>query len=150
MIYVFWAVLILLTFLIQGSISFLHIKLNLTVILVCYIGIRKGEIKGMLFGALIGILEDSLSGIFIGPNLLSKGIIGYLSSSLSRRIFIWTPFLGVINIFFLTFLDCTIIFILRSVFDKMPVSLGTALFILLIKSMVNAPLGIFLKPKDVL
>lgn len=148
MIYVLWAVLIVLTLLVQGSISFLHIKLNLTVILVCYIGIRRGERQGMFFGALIGIFEDSLSGVFLGPNLLSKGIIGYLSFSLYRRLFIWTHLLGAINIFSLTFLDSLIVFILRSVFDKIPVSLDTALFILMIQSLANVPLGIFLKPRD--
>jgi rod shape-determining protein MreD len=148
MIYVLWAIIILLTVLVQGSVSFIHIKLNLTVILVCYIGMKKGEIPGMFFGALIGLVEDITSGSLLGPNILSKGLIGYLSSSLYKRLFIWTPLIGAINIFSLTFLDCSIVFILRSVFDKVPVEIGAALFIIIIKSIVNAPLGIFIKPKD--
>ncbi len=149
MTYVFWAAIILLTFLVQGSFSFIHIKLNLTVILVAYIGMKKGETTGMFFGSLIGIIEDSLSGALLGPNILSKGLIGYLASSLYRRLFIWTHLIGVITMYSLTFLDSSIVFILRSVFDKIPVSLGTALFIIMIQSIVNAPLGIFLRPKDV-
>jgi len=148
MIYVLWATIILLTVLVQGSVSFIHIKLNLTVILVCYIGMKRGEIPGMFFGALIGLIEDIISGSLLGPNILSKGLIGYLSSSLYKKLFIWTPLLGVINIFSLTFLDCSIVFILRSIFDKVPVNIGTALFIIITKSIVNAPLGIFIKPKD--
>jgi rod shape-determining protein MreD len=109
---------------------------------------KKGEIPGMFFGALIGLVEDITSGSLLGPNILSKGLIGYLSSSLYKRLFIWTPLIGAINIFSLTFLDCSIVFILRSVFDKVPVEIGAALFIIIIKSIVNAPLGIFIKPKD--
>jgi rod shape-determining protein MreD len=148
MIYVLWAAIILLTVLIQGSVSFIHIKLNLTVILVCYIGMKRGEIPGMFFGALIGLIEDIISGVLLGPNILSKGLIGYLSSSLYRKLFVWTPLLGAINIFSLTFLDRSIVFILRSIFDKIPVDIGTALFIIMVQSLVNAPLGIFIKPKD--
>jgi rod shape-determining protein MreD len=148
MIYVLWAAIILLTVLVQGSVSLIHIKLNLTVILVCYIGMKRGEIPGMFFGALIGLIEDIISGSLLGPNILSKGLIGYLSSSLYRKLFIWTPLIGAINIFSLTFLDCSIVFILRSIFDKIPVDIGAALFIIMVQSLVNAPLGIFIKPKD--
>ena len=109
---------------------------------------KRGEIPGMFFGALIGLIEDITSGSLLGPNILSKGLIGYLSSSLYKRFFIWTPLLGAINIFSLTFLDCSIVFILRSIFDKVPVEIGAAFFIIIIKSIVNAPLGIFIKPKD--
>ena len=110
---------------------------------------KKGEVPGMFFGALIGLIEDIISGVLLGPNILSKGLIGYLSSSLYRKLFIWTPFIGVINIFSLTFLDSSIVFILRSIFDKIPLNIGTALFIIIVQSIINAPLGIFIKPKDV-
>ena len=149
MIYVLWAIIILLTVLVQGSVSFIHIKLNLTVILVCYIGMKRGGIPGMFFGALIGLIEDIISGVLIGPNILSKGLIGYLSSSLYKKLFIWTPLIGAINIFSLTFLDSSIVFILRSIFDKIPVNIGAALFIIIVQSIINAPLGIFIKPNDV-
>jgi len=148
MIYVLWAAIILLTVLVQGSVSLIHIKLNLTVILVCYIGMKRGEIPGMFYGALIGLIEDIISGVLLGPNILSKGLIGYLSSSLYKKLFIWTPLIGAINIFSLTFLDSSIVFILRSIFDKIPVDIGTAFFIIMVQSLVNAPLGIFIKPKD--
>ena len=149
MIYVLWAAIILLTVLVQGSVSLIHIKLNLTVILVFYIGMKRGEIPGMFYGALIGLIEDIISGALLGPNILSKGLIGYLSSSLYKKLFIWTPLIGAINIFSLTFLDSSIVFILRSIFDKIPVNIGAALFIVMVQSIVNAPLGIFIKPKDV-
>jgi rod shape-determining protein MreD len=109
---------------------------------------KKGETPGMFFGALIGFIEDIFSGVLIGPNILSKGIVGYLSSSLYRRLFIWTPLLGAINIFSLTFLDSSIVFILRSTFDTIPVDIGTALFIVIVQSLVNTPVGIFIKPKE--
>jgi len=148
MIYLLWAAITFLTFIIQGSVSLFDVTPNLTVVLACYAGIRKKEFKGMFFGSLIGIVEDSLSGTFLGPNLLSKGLVGYLSSFVYSRFFIWTPLLGIISIFVLTSIDSTVVFISRSFFDKIPVSTGSAAFIIAIQSLLNAPLGIFLKPKD--
>jgi rod shape-determining protein MreD len=147
MIYFLWVAISFLIFIIQGSVSIFDITPNFAAVLACYAGIRKREIRGMFFGSLIGIIEDSLSGAFIGPNLLSKGLIGYLSSFVYSRFFIWTPLLGIISIFVLTSIDSTVVFISRSFFDKIPVSIGSAAFIITVQSLLNAPLGIFLRPK---
>ena len=146
--YFLWSAIIFLTFIMQGSVAPFDVTPNLTAVLACYVGIRKGEVRGILFGSLIGILEDSLSGALLGPNLLSKGLIGYLSYFISSRIFIWTPFLGIISISALTLIDSSVVFISRSIFDKMPVGIGAAFFTIAIQSLLNAPLGVFLRPKD--
>ena len=148
MISLLWVAITLLTFILQGSISIFDVTPNFAAILTYYAGIRKGEIKGMFFGALLGIIQDSLSGTFIGPNLLSKGLIGYLSSSVYSRFFMWTPLLGMITLFLVTSLDSTVVFISRSFFDRMPVGIGSAAFIIIVQSLLNAPLGILLKPKE--
>jgi rod shape-determining protein MreD len=149
MIYLLWAAIIFLTLIIQGSVSLFDVTPNLTVVLACYAGIRKREVKGMFFGSLIGIIEDSLSGAFLGPNLLSKSLVGYLSSFIYSRFFIWTPLLGIISISVLTLIDSSVVFMSRSIFNKMPVSIGAAVFIIAIQSLSNAPLGIFLRPKNI-
>ena len=147
MIYVLWAAILLFAFVLQGSISFFDISPNLTVILACYAGIRKREVKGMLIGSVIGMIEDSLSGAFLGPHLLSKGLIGYLSSLTYSRFFIWTPLLGIITMSVLTFIDGLIIFASRSIFERMPASFLVALFMIVIQSLFNAPFGFILRPK---
>jgi rod shape-determining protein MreD len=147
MIYLLWAAILLFAFILQGSISFFDISPNLTVILACYAGIQKREVKGMFIGSAIGIIEDSLSGAFLGPHLLSKGVIGYLSSLTYSRFFIWTPLLGIITMSVLTFVDGFIIFASRSIFDKMPAGFLVALFMIVIQSLFNAPFGFILRPK---
>ncbi len=149
MIYLLWAVIIFLTFIIQGSMSLFDVTPDLTVILAFYSGIKKGESKGMLIGSLVGIIEDSLSGAFLGPNLLSKGLVGYLSSFMYSRYFIWTPLLGTISVAAFTLMDSFIVFASRSIFDRMPVTIGTAVLIIAIQSLLNAPFGLFIKPKKV-
>jgi rod shape-determining protein MreD len=147
MIYLLWAAILLFAFVLQGSISFFDISPNLTVILACYAGIKKREVNGMLIGSVIGIIEDSLSGAFLGPHLLSKGLIGYLSSLTYSRFFIWTPLLGIITMSVLTFIDGLIIFASRSIFDRMPAGFLVALFMIVIQSLLNAPFGFILRPK---
>ena len=148
MIYILWAVIIFFTIIVQGSISLFDITPNFTAALAYYLGIKRGEMKGLFLGSLIGIVEDCLSSSFLGPNLLSKGLIGYLSSVISKKIFIWTPVLGIISISMLTITDSFIVFISKSLFHIMPMSVHTALFIMLIQSLLNAPMGIFIKPDE--
>lgn len=146
--YLLWAVIIFLTFLIQGSVSIFGVTPNFAAVLACYVGIKKREVRGMFLGSLIGIIEDNLASPFLGPNLLSKGLIGYLSSFVYHRFFVWTPVLGMISISVLTVADGVVVLAARSIFDRMPVDLGAAAFVILIQSLLNAPFGIFLKPKN--
>jgi rod shape-determining protein MreD len=146
--YILWAAIMFFTFIIQGSVSLFDVTPNLTAVLACYTGIKKREIKGMFLGSLIGIIEDNLASPFLGPNLLSKGLIGYLSSFIYSRFFVWTPVLGMINIAVLTLTDGFVVLMSRSIFDAMPVNFGAAAFVIFIQSLLNAPFGIFLKPKN--
>ena len=146
--YLLWAGITFLTFGIQGSISLFDITPNFTVILASYAGIREKELKGLFFGSLIGIAEDSLSGTFLGPNLLSKGLIGYLAAFLYSKFFVWNPVLGMLTVSLLTMTDSFIVYTARSIFDTMPSGIAAAAFIIAMQSLYNAPLGIFLKKKS--
>ena len=147
--YLLWAGITFLTFGIQGSISLFDITPNFTVILASYAGIREKELKGLFFGSLIGIVEDSLSGTFLGPNLLSKGLVGYLAAFLYSKFFVWNPVLGMLTVSLLTMTDSFIVYTARSIFDTMPSGIAAAAFIIAMQSLYNAPLGIFLKKKSV-
>lgn len=149
MTYVLWTGIILFTFFIEGRISIFHVAPNFAALLVYYAGIRKGELEGLFLGSIVGTVEDSLSGTFLGPNLLSKGIIGYFSSFMSGSFFRWTPLLGAIGIGVLTMVDNTIVFTTRSFFDRMPTGFKAAAFKIVIQSLINIPLGLFLKPKNI-
>jgi rod shape-determining protein MreD len=147
--YILWTGVILFTFFIEERISIFHVAPNFTALLVYYAGIRKGEFEGLFIGSIVGTVQDSLSGSFLGPNLLSKSIIGYFSSFMSGSFFRWTPLLGAIGIGVLTMVDNTIVFATRSFFDRMPTSFKAAAFKIIIQSLINVPLGLFLKPKNI-
>jgi rod shape-determining protein MreD len=147
--YLFWAILIFLSFVLQARLSILGVSPDLSILLVYAAGIKYGEKKGMLTGVLIGALEDSMSFSIFGPNLLSKGVIGFLSALfVTGSLLRWTPPLGTIAVLFLTFLDNSIVFLSLSLFDKAPSAISTALFISLMQSILNAPAGLLIRPKN--
>lgn len=145
-----YAVAIFLAFFLQGKISILGISPDLTALLAFYAGIRFGETKGLLTGILIGAMEDCLSFSIIGPNLLGKGIIGFTSSFfVSGGPLRWTPVLGVVGVFLLTSVDNGIVFLSKGLFGHVPALPSAAFFISLMQSILNAPAGVLVKPRNV-
>jgi len=47
---------------------------------------RRNPIAGTLTGALIGLLQDALSGLPIGINGIAKSIVGFMAASLGVRL----------------------------------------------------------------
>lgn len=149
MTYILWIGITLFIFFIEQRISVFHVSPNFITVLVYYAGITKGGLGGLFLGSIIGFIDDSLSGNLLGPNLLSKGMVGYFASFMSGSFFRWTPLLGAIGIGVLTIIDNTIVFITRSFFDQMPTTIKSAAFIIFIQSVINIPLGLFIRPKNI-
>jgi rod shape-determining protein MreD len=148
--YLFLTAALFLAFFLQGRISVLGISPDLTALLAFYIGIRYGQTQGLLAGVVIGALEDSISSSIIGPNLLAKGMVGFSSSFfVSGGLLRWTPLLGVIVVSLLTSLDGLVVFLTRSVFDRVPAAPSVAFLVSTMQSILNAPAGIFVRPKNV-
>lgn len=148
--YVLLVISVFLVFFLQERISVLDITPDLTMLLVFAVGLRYGEIRGLLMGIVVGALEDSLSGSFIGPHMLSKGIIGFSSYFfVSGGLLRWTPLLGVISVAGLTFADNLIVFLAKTMFDRMPALFSTVLFVSIMQSILNAPVGILMRPEHV-
>ena len=148
--YLFFAIAAFLTFFLQGRISVLGISPDLTVLLVFFAGVRYGETRGLLLGVLIGALEDGLAGSFIGPYMLSKGMIGFFSSFLvSGGFFRWTPLLGAVAVALMTVSDNLFVLLNRTIFFRMPSSLPESFFVTIMQALLNSPAGVFMGPKNV-
>lgn len=140
--------IIFLALLLESRITVFGAPPNLTAAIAYYFGLKNGETKGILFGSLIGLLEDGLSGNILGPNLIGKGLVGFFASFMSGNFFRWTPLLGIIGIFFLTALDGITVFLSRTAFEVMPTSILSATSNIIISAIMNSFLGIFIKPRD--
>jgi rod shape-determining protein MreD len=60
--------------------------LDIPLIAVVYFGTYKGRIESCIIGGIIGLIQDSISGLPLGMNGFSKTILGYVSASASRRL----------------------------------------------------------------
>ncbi|NTU42331.1 MAG: hypothetical protein HGA78_04615 [Nitrospirales bacterium] len=161
---IIWIALTFLTFMIQTQLPLAR-SLNLSVVLIYFYGLRtitrqtavrsEGnitaavEIKGVLFGALIGLIEDSLSGQVIGPGVLSKGMVGLLISVLlSDVVFRWTPLFGCLSLLGLTLMDGLVAMGIRLLLGNVTIDVAGAVQAIVIQAVVNSPLGIIMKPRE--
>lgn len=140
---------IVLSFVIEAKVQIFGIRPAMTALLVYSIGLRNGPLKGLAFGASIGIISDSLSGGMLGPNLLGKGMAGYLSATFTGILFFrWTPLVGILGVAAITFLDRAVSFVSISIFEQMPSGIPYALYVMLGQAGLNSIAGLFIKPKN--
>lgn len=148
--YVAWLLIGFCAFLLLGRVSVLGVVPNLTVLLAYYSGIRYGANKGLLAGLLIGFFEDSLSGGLVGPNMLSKGLVGYAAAFfIAGGLFRWTPLLGIISVSALTLAGNIVTVLSETLFNKMPGSVASIVFVSVMQALLNAPAGAFMRPEHV-
>ncbi|HET6515631.1 MAG TPA: rod shape-determining protein MreD [Thermodesulfovibrionales bacterium] len=139
---------VLFSLLLQTKVSFFGVAPMLTIIIVYYGAMRSGTLKGVLLGSLIGIVEDSITGGILGPNLLGKGVAGYLSSLISGGIFRWTPLLGMLAVFTVTLTDGLLVFLSKALYENLPAPPLRAVLSITLQAVMNMTAGIFIKPRN--
>lgn len=136
-------------------------RLNLTVVIVYLFGLKglssqaraygfssRAGAKSTLFGACIGLIEDILSGAGIGPNLFSKGIIGFVSLAIfSGVVFQWTYFWGGVVLFGLTIFDGLMFTGVRVFFANQHIDGFVFLQGIAVQAAINAVFGIIFRPR---
>lgn len=137
-----WLCLLIIALYLQSRIFVLGVRPEFLSALVFIYGMRvRDDLKATLFGAVVGIVEDSLSN-FWGPNMLSKALTGYLSANILGGFFVWSPVLGMTGMFFITALG-GLLSILVSAIKDAPVPVSTwIIYVLFMQSLINAPLGL--------
>lgn len=136
-------------FIIQSRVAVVGVAPALTAAAAYYFGITRGASKGILAGSFIGMIEDSIGGHILGPNLLGKGLVGFFSSLSSGSLFRWTPLLGMISIFVLTIVDGIIVLLARAIFETAPASFSHGAFALFLQALFNIVIGVLIRPKNV-
>jgi len=132
----------------QTRVAVFGIHPNLTAAVAYWIGFQSSPIKGTILGSLIGIIEDSIGGGMLGPNFLGKGLVGMLASGLSKRIFHWTPLVGMVSIFLLTAMDGLVILITKVLYSTIPVPVSLIVTGLFTQGLLNSIAGAFIGHKD--
>jgi len=124
---------------------FPHVKPDLVLILVCFYSIRKGQVKGMLYGALSGFLIDSASGFIIGPNILSKSIVGFFFSFIRQKFFLWNVFLNTLLIFLFSIVDILLVRAVLEIFSGVSFALRSS-WIMVLSVLYTTSAGVAVYP----
>jgi hypothetical protein len=156
-----WVFITAFVLLLQPKLALFDCPLNLTLALVYVFGIKTAsyqpaasgsddvtpEIRSTLFGAGVGLIEDAMIGSIIGPNLLSKGLVGFMSSIVYRDIFFqWESVLGGVVLSVFTLLDGLVVIAARQLFSNMTIGGPAVVELVIIQAVMNIPIGLVLKP----
>jgi hypothetical protein len=151
-----WPLAAIFALLLQPKLAIFGCPLNLTVALVYVYAARTlasqpggasftdvtAETRAAFFGAIIGLMEDMMSGVLPGINLMSKALLGLLSVIIFRDfISQWTLPVGAAVIFIVTVLDGAIVVMLSQFVMEIDINELAAIQIVLIQAVINIPLG---------
>lgn len=158
-----WCFLSLIVFALQTHLTPFNIPLNLSIVLIFIYSLGNipakphvkgywsgaGEIKSSLFGAIIGMIEDGLSGSIIGPYMMSKSLAGFAFSCIFTDVFFkYTPLTGALILALLTAADYLLMVSIRLLLTDININIALIIETSLIQSLVNIPIGfIMLKMK---
>ncbi len=157
-----WFFLASVALLLQPKLTLFGCPLNLTIALVYAFGIKTAphqpaasgssdvlpEIRGTAFGAGIGLIEDVMTGSILGPNLLSKGLAGFVSTMVYREIFFqWESAVGGVVLAVLTLLDGLLVIWTRELFSNLYAGGPAVANLIIVQSIINIPLGLMLRPE---
>lgn len=117
------------------------VRPDFPLILSCGIGVYKGEMKGLLFGGIIGLLMDVSTGLLIGPNLTGKASAGFLSGYIRGKIFRMTPLVYLSFFFILSLIDGITNYLSISIFIVSSPFLGSLSDIILPQAVYNSLIG---------
>ena len=86
-------------------------KPDFGLILVVFFAIFRGSVQGGLMGAALGMLEDLMTGRFIGINALCKGLLGYVAGISERNLYNNYFFVPISAVLEATFLNAVLYYL---------------------------------------
>ncbi|MEI8355162.1 MAG: rod shape-determining protein MreD [Deltaproteobacteria bacterium] len=92
-------------------------KPNLLMILIVYLGFRSSFLYGGIFAFLLGLLQDSISGLYFGLNGFSSLLIFILLKTVAHRLYADGRAIIVLSVFLATLLNGLLNLLLLLVFS---------------------------------
>ena len=74
-------------FVIRGTVA-----VDLVLVVVVYVALTSGPVKGLLAGAVAGLVQDALSSGLIGIGGLAKTVVGFLAGIVGTQFIVAQPF----------------------------------------------------------
>lgn len=110
------------------AIFFTGVRPDFVIVLVCIYSLKYGYAKGAAYGALTGLLIDTMSGFILGPHIISKSLAAFLIRMVRGKIFQWNMFVNTIMIALLVMVDIFVVYLCHEIF--LQGSFGTRLWVI--------------------
>lgn len=143
-----FALYIMLTYaaLTAQAVFFTGSKPDVVLILVCFFALRYGQVRGMTFGALSGLVTDIACGFILGPHIISKAVTGFVLGAVREQLFQWNIIINTIFVTFFAMVNIAVVYLIFETFSRVSFGNRSALLMLLeviytvLASMVLYPL----------
>lgn len=86
-------------------------KPDFVLILAVFFAIFRGSVQGGLMGAALGLMEDLMTGRFIGINALCKGFLGYVAGVSERNLYKNNFFVPIVAVLAATFANALLYYL---------------------------------------
>ena len=143
-IFFFYFIIALLSLSVQ-AVVFKGIKPDIILILVFFYSLRYGQMKGIVYGAVAGLLVDFSSGFILGPHIMSKVFIGYLIPSIRQKMFQWNITINTVMIILFCVVDMFLVYICLETFEDISFT-NWALETLIMKVIYTAVMSMLVYP----
>jgi rod shape-determining protein MreD len=110
------------------SIFFTGVRPDFVIVLVCCYSLKYGYAKGAAYGALTGLIIDTMGGFILGPNIISKSLAAFIIMIVRGKIFQWSMFANTIMVALLVIVDILIVYLCYEIF--LPGSFATRLWVI--------------------
>ncbi len=91
---------------------------DIVLVLVCLYTLKYGQGRGVVLGAIAGLLIDTSNGFMLGPNIMSKAMVAFLTGTIKDNLFQWNVFINALVVTLLSVVDIFLIFISLEIFSK--------------------------------
>lgn len=98
------------------AIFFKGVRPDFVIVLVCIYSLKYGFAKGAAYGALTGLIIDTMGGFLLGPNIISKSFAALLIRMVRGKIFQWNILVHTIIIALLVMFDILIVYLCHEIF----------------------------------
>ncbi|MBF0536873.1 MAG: rod shape-determining protein MreD [Nitrospirae bacterium] len=127
---------------------FLEYRFNFTILVVFYLGVKWDISRAFVWAFVIGLVLDSMSMRLIGPNILSKVTVIFLTYFFKTGIFNLASLLSAILCFAFTAIDAVTVYTSLSLFDVRPTQPAIAFNLISFQAITNSIMAYFLFDKE--
>lgn len=104
------------------SLFFKGTKPDLILVLVCVFSLKFGQVNGVIYGTVTGLVVDAAGGLMIGPNIISKTVAAFLIRSIRNNLFQWNIYVNTLMIMFLSIIDIFLVYLSFEFFSRISFS----------------------------